>query len=126
MDIQTLGEGSDTGDKTLNKCMTAAYKYAIRQTLMISTGDDPDAIPSNETRSTKAPLTLKPATPPPTNPLAWFDQAATKLGHKNFADYCSITGINLELAANNKVALKVIHDAMKNAIDKPFDAEEEA
>ena len=44
----TLGEGSDSGDKTLNKCMTGAYKYALRQLLLISTGDDPDHTPSQE------------------------------------------------------------------------------
>ena len=38
-----IGEGSDMGDKACNKAMTAAYKYALRETFMISTGDDPDA-----------------------------------------------------------------------------------
>lgn len=40
MVIQALGEGSDSGDKALNKCMTAAYKYALRQTFMITTGEE--------------------------------------------------------------------------------------
>jgi hypothetical protein len=48
MDLQVLGEGSDTGDKTLNKCMTGAFKYALRQSFMISTGDDPDHVVSVE------------------------------------------------------------------------------
>lgn len=40
--IQGIGEGVDSGDKATNKAMTAAYKYALRQAFMISTGDDPD------------------------------------------------------------------------------------
>ena len=31
----TIGEGTDTGDKAANKAMTAAYKYALVETLMI-------------------------------------------------------------------------------------------
>jgi len=40
--VEAYGEGSDAGDKSLNKAMTDAYKYALRQTFMIETGDDPD------------------------------------------------------------------------------------
>ena len=40
--VQARGEGSDSGDKANNKAMTCAYKYALRQTFMIETGDDPD------------------------------------------------------------------------------------
>jgi hypothetical protein len=57
LDVEVFGEGSDSGDKTMNKCMTGAYKYALRQTFMISTGDDPDKEPSQE--SVKSTLTDK-------------------------------------------------------------------
>ena len=40
--VEVLGEGADSGDKSANKAMTAAYKYALREALMIETGDDPD------------------------------------------------------------------------------------
>jgi len=40
--VEAYGEGSDSGDKSLNKAMTDLYKYALRQTFMIETGDDPD------------------------------------------------------------------------------------
>lgn len=50
---QAIGEGSDTGDKACNKCQTAAYKYLLRQTFMISTGDDPDHTASVETKQTQ-------------------------------------------------------------------------
>ena len=46
--VKSLGEGSDAGDKAVNKAMTDMYKYALRQTFMIETGDDPDAQASEE------------------------------------------------------------------------------
>jgi hypothetical protein len=36
---QVPGEGKDSSDKAHNKALTAAYKYALKQTLMIETGD---------------------------------------------------------------------------------------
>lgn len=41
-DVEVAGEGADVGDKSFNKAMTGAYKYALRQTFCIETGDDPD------------------------------------------------------------------------------------
>lgn len=46
IDVEALGEGADSGDKSTNKCATGAYKYALRQTFCIETGDDPDKDPS--------------------------------------------------------------------------------
>jgi hypothetical protein len=48
VDTQAVGEGSDAGDKSANKAMTGAYKYALRQTFCIETGDDPDKEGSEE------------------------------------------------------------------------------
>jgi len=48
IEVQTIGEGQDKGDKKMNKAMTAAFKYAQRQAFMIPTGDDPDHISSDE------------------------------------------------------------------------------
>lgn len=42
IDVQAIGEGNDNGDKASYKAMTGAYKYALRQTFCIETGDDPD------------------------------------------------------------------------------------
>lgn len=47
LDVQALGEGADSGDKAANKAMTCAYKYALRQTFAIETGDDPDQDQNN-------------------------------------------------------------------------------
>lgn len=43
VDCEALGEGMDSGDKSSNKAMTGALKYALRQTFCLETGDDPDA-----------------------------------------------------------------------------------
>jgi len=47
-DIQVFGEGADVGDKGLPKAMTCALKYALRQSFLIETGDDPDKYISQE------------------------------------------------------------------------------
>lgn len=61
IDVQALGEGADAGDKALPKALTGAYKYAIRQTLCLETGDDPDLEPSAEQeRSGASGATLPP------------------------------------------------------------------
>jgi hypothetical protein len=41
--LQAIGEAGDTGDKVIKKCQTAAYKQALMQACMITTGEDPDA-----------------------------------------------------------------------------------
>jgi len=43
-----MGEGKDSGDKAIPKALTGAYKYALRQTFMLETGDDPDKVSSEE------------------------------------------------------------------------------
>ena len=47
--IASSGSGVDLQDKGVNKAMTAAYKYALRQAFAISSKkDDPDLISSDE------------------------------------------------------------------------------
>ncbi len=41
-DIWVIGEGADNLDKSSNKCMSAARKYALLLGFSITTGDDPD------------------------------------------------------------------------------------
>jgi hypothetical protein len=48
VEVSTIGEGRDNGDKAYNKAMTVAWKYALVQALAVSDGDDPDAVPSME------------------------------------------------------------------------------
>ena len=47
IDVAAMGEGADVGDKSANKAATGLLKYALRQTFLIETGDDPDADSSN-------------------------------------------------------------------------------
>jgi hypothetical protein len=55
IDVVALGSGADTGDKASNKALTGAYKYALRQTFCIETGDDPDnASPAPRASKTQA------------------------------------------------------------------------
>lgn len=42
-EVQLRGECMDAGDKASGKALTVALKYALRQTFLIETGDDPDA-----------------------------------------------------------------------------------
>lgn len=48
IDIDSFGDGLDTGDKAPGKAMTYADKYALMKAYKISTGDDPDKDPSPE------------------------------------------------------------------------------
>lgn len=59
--IQSIGYGSDSSDKGSNKALTGAFKYAQRQSFMISTGDDGDHEPSEP---------QKPIAPAPKKPIA--------------------------------------------------------
>lgn len=46
--VWAWGEGSDAGDKSIPKAHTGLYKYALRQTFNLETGDDPDLQSSRE------------------------------------------------------------------------------
>jgi hypothetical protein len=83
--VTARGEGSDSGDKASNKASTGAYKYALRQTFCIETGDDPDKFasePKTQPERTQAQPTKTVAEKPaPTNgngkPAAMtFEQAS--------------------------------------------------
>jgi hypothetical protein len=53
-DCQVLGEASDTGDKAAPKALAGAYKYFLRQTFLIETGDDPDRYASADQEAAPA------------------------------------------------------------------------
>ena len=60
IDVQVTGGGHDSTDKKSYKAMTGAYKYALRQTFMVETGDnDPDRTPSGKGKSPVKPDDLK-------------------------------------------------------------------
>jgi hypothetical protein len=74
---QVLGEASDAGDKAAPKALTGAYKYFLRQTFLIETGDDPDRYASADQEAAPAikPAAAKKAGPPRTlaERMAAFD-----------------------------------------------------
>jgi hypothetical protein len=42
LSVPSYGEGRDSGDKAPYKALTGALKYALIQTFLIATGDDPE------------------------------------------------------------------------------------
>lgn len=54
VDAASLSEGLDVGDKGLFKAMTGSQKYALRQTFLIETGNDPDDTNSDDLKASKA------------------------------------------------------------------------
>ena len=42
LSVRVAGEGADPGDKAPYKAMTGALKYALLQSFLLSTGDDPE------------------------------------------------------------------------------------
>lgn len=45
---EAMGEGSDRGDKSINKAMTGAFKYFLRELTLLAGGMDPDRTSSDE------------------------------------------------------------------------------
>ncbi len=96
IDVAVNGEGADVGDKSSNKALTGAFKYALRQTLMIETGDDPD-MPDNTATTT--------------HPIA---QAIEKTFKENSQDYPPMIG---------DVTLKALHATGTGFYDKEWKTE---
>lgn len=63
LDVTTIGQGVDTQDKAAYKAMTGALKYALRQTFLIETGDDPEK-DTNEPASRPASASVPPRPSP--------------------------------------------------------------
>jgi hypothetical protein len=83
--VSVPGEGADNGDKASNKAATGAVKYALRQTFLIETGDDPDNTSSDEISGdehntvTKAEDSKEKATTPKTDDTAMQKALAYKV-----------------------------------------------
>lgn len=70
-----VGEGMDTGDKSVNKAMSAAYKYALFQTFCVPTEDMVDSEEeSPEVAPKKAPAQKKQAPKQEAAPLPPVDE----------------------------------------------------
>ena len=106
VEVWATGEGSDTGDKSANKAMTGLYKYALRQTFMIETGDDPDKNASVE----RADIITA---------AAW--DAWNELVKR--ADKVNINAMGVDRSKTTKTALRV---AYKELLETVTNAEEQA
>jgi len=96
VDVVTVGEAMDSGDKSCNKAMSAALKYALIQTFAIPT-DDQDAdteTQSHEVRPRQAPSPAPAPAPSRPAPAVLSPAESAKLGpvQKN-------TGVELDRAA---------------------------
>lgn len=86
LNIHSVGEGQDAGDKAVYKAITGAQKYALMKAFMIPTGDDPEADNGvDERNSDKG--NKKPNYDPANDPLnqeitALFSKAVQKVGNK--------------------------------------------
>lgn len=85
IDIDTYGDGLDTGDKASGKAMTYADKYALMKAYKISTGDDPDQDPSPENGYKKQSKTIRKP-----------DDEVNELLTKQFNDALIKSGLELE------------------------------
>ena len=103
MICQTLGEGFDSGDKTVYKVMTGAYKYLLRQTFSLSGGEDPDDTPSPQHETRNPPPQKKPTTPDEIK--AWL---LGEIDRNRYAD--GIT--KLETAAKQKLTGPQLADVL--------------
>lgn len=77
------GEASDSGDKSTNKAMSAAHKYALIQIFSIPTDEEKD--PDSESHDL-IPKDQKPATAPKWTPAppAWATKTSPKSWHPEF------------------------------------------
>lgn len=77
--VLTVGQGSDTGDKSVYKAMTGATKQCLIQTFLIPTGDDPEH--EKASKPTPPPpagadaLKSRMKTPPPAGAPATHDRS---------------------------------------------------
>jgi hypothetical protein len=90
VDVVTVGEAMDSGDKSTNKAMSAAMKYALIELLCIPTEDDKDT--ENQTHEPAAPARKE-------TPALITDEQAAVLGNMlaeaevSEKEFCSIAKI---------------------------------
>ncbi len=127
IDVMAPGEGADAGDKSSPKAATGAYKYALRQTFLIETGDDPDKDASGPQE--QAPKTARPdfsrakpaAEPDPsTTPDPWMEQARLQLKEWGLKA-TELAVITKQEGGTGIDKLRAFAASLPNAAD-PFDA----
>lgn len=108
VEATVIGEGMDSGDKSMNKAMSVAFKYACFQVLCIPTEEmvDPDA----ESHEVKQEVL-----PPATFPIVYINpQQKAKILHE-----MNRTGVTAEMICE-RYKIKVIDDLPENRFDKLY------
>lgn len=83
--LVTIGEAMDSGDKSANKAMSAAYKYAMMQLFCIPTEDEKDTeVQTHEV----APSVKSPSAPGSSENTKCGKCGATMVAGKGGAPYC--------------------------------------
>lgn len=100
IETTTFAEGIDAQDKGSGKAMTYADKYALMKAYKISTGDDPDQDPSEETNYKKKGNGNKPKAEPKSQPKQKTprEQLIAKLNEKGIDvnEYAKEKGLNAQ------------------------------
>ena len=109
--IRAIGEGMDRGDKSINKAMTAAYKYAMFELFCIPTeGEDADS-ESHEVSDKPAPISQE----------AKAAAADFKAAIESATDEAELTRIGKELSSSGLPAalltsLRALYSAQRKAV----------
>lgn len=93
IEVMTIGQGADSGDKGAYKGMAGDKKYAILQLLGIATGDDPEETRADEKDEAKPAAKAKPAAAKPAAPKD--DDPATDEMKAEMVEAAKSVGIDL-------------------------------
>jgi hypothetical protein len=103
--VRVAGEGADTGDKAPYKAMTGALKYALLQSFLLASGDDPED-EREDTRNVPGPE--RPITPDQVRELeALIEQTGTEL--ERVLAYYKVPALNEMTESAYRRALEVLN-----------------
>jgi hypothetical protein len=104
--VKVPGEGLDGGDKATYKAMTGALKYALLQTFLIATGDDPE---NERMQAGDSVRTVEPATIGPEK-AHQLSELLAKTGTEveRVLDYFKVTRLEDLSEAAHRKALQIL------------------
>lgn len=115
IDCQTIGEAMDSGDKSCNKAMSAAQKYAFLQVFCIPTEEAKDTDTETHNVAPKMP----PATPPPAPKpkIGYFEimeKERVRLGDKTYYNLLGVHGFTDPLDIKERPMQEKIYRELVN------------